>query len=107
MSRPARPFFIPKAHGPLRAAGHVAASEPSRAGRQGPKPQDIWQRWSTPEQGGGVRSCGARVSAGALPSKEAGSGAAGHVAVRRAPCLRLEACMRVTRSTGYQQTYVI
>jgi hypothetical protein len=38
MSRPARPFFIPKAHGPLRAAGHVAASEPFRAGRQGPKP---------------------------------------------------------------------
>jgi hypothetical protein len=63
----------------LRAAGHVTASEPSRVGRQGPKPRGTWQRRSSPEQGGRVRSCGARGSVGALPSKEAGSSAAGHV----------------------------
>jgi hypothetical protein len=68
MSRPARPFFIPEARGPLRAVEHVAAllskevgseavkhvaaPEPSQAGRQGPKLWDMWQRRSPPEQGG-------------------------------------------------------
>jgi hypothetical protein len=79
MPRPARPFFIPEAHGPLRAAGHVTASEPSRVGRQGPKPRGTWQRRSSPEQRGRVRSYGARDSVRALPSREAGSRAAGHV----------------------------
>jgi hypothetical protein len=59
MARPARPFFIPEACDLLRAAGHMAASEPSRAGRQGLK---------------------SRGSAEALQSREAGSEDAGHVA---------------------------
>jgi hypothetical protein len=60
--------------------GHVAAPEPSRVGRQGPEPCDTWQHRSPPEQGGRVPSRGTRDSVGALPSREAGSGAVGHVA---------------------------
>jgi hypothetical protein len=49
MPMQASPFFIPEAHGPLRAAGHMAASEPSRAGRWGPEPRDTWQCQNPPE----------------------------------------------------------
>jgi hypothetical protein len=45
------------------------------------EPRGTWQRWSPPEQGGGVWCRGTHSSVGALPSREAGSGAAGHVAV--------------------------
>jgi hypothetical protein len=38
IGRPAKPFFILEVCGPQRAAGHVAAPEPSRAGRRGPVP---------------------------------------------------------------------
>jgi hypothetical protein len=38
IGRPAEPFFILKAHGPLRVAGHVIALETSRVGRQALKP---------------------------------------------------------------------
>jgi hypothetical protein len=38
--------------------GHVAALDPSRAGRQDPEPWDTWQRWSPSEQGGRIQSCG-------------------------------------------------
>jgi hypothetical protein len=60
IGRPAKAFFILKVWDPQRAAGHVAASEPSRAGRR-------------------VQCRGTRGSAGALSSREAGSGAARHV----------------------------
>jgi hypothetical protein len=61
------------------AAGNVAAPDPSRAGMQGPEPRGTWPRRSPPEQGGMVQSHGARGSAGALMSREAGSGATGHM----------------------------
>jgi hypothetical protein len=58
--RAAKPFFIPMVHSSLRAVGHVvppelsprgggramrhvAALEPSHAGRQGPEPRGTWQ----------------------------------------------------------------
>jgi hypothetical protein len=95
MPRLARPFFIPEARRLLRATVHVVVSEPSRTGRRGPEPWDTWQRRSPPEQGGRVWSCGTRGNAGALPSRDAGSRAAGHVAMpdpsragRRGPELR-------------------
>jgi hypothetical protein len=81
MPRLARPFFIPEARRLLRATVHVVVSEPSRTGRRGPEPWDTWQRQSPPEQGGRVWSCGTRGNAGALPSRDAGSRAAGHVAM--------------------------
>jgi hypothetical protein len=40
----------------------------------------MWQCWSSPEQEGGIRSRGACGRTRALPSKEAGSKAVGHVA---------------------------
>jgi hypothetical protein len=64
-----------------RAIGQLAALEPSRAGRRSPKPCDTWQHRSPPAQGGGIWSRVTRGSIRALPSREAGSGAAGHVAV--------------------------
>jgi hypothetical protein len=63
-----------------KAAGHVAALKPSRAGRRGPVPWDTWQRRSPYEQGGRIQSRGTHGSTGALLSREAGSGAAGHMA---------------------------
>jgi hypothetical protein len=47
--RPSKPFFIPDSHGPLRAAGNMAAPKPSSAGRCGPEPWDTFQRRSPPE----------------------------------------------------------
>jgi hypothetical protein len=61
IGRPAKPFLILKVCGPQRAAGHVAASKPYRAGRR-------------------VRCRETHGSAGALPSREAGSRATGHMA---------------------------
>jgi hypothetical protein len=57
------------------AVGHVATPKPSLSGRWGPGPLDTWRRWSPPYQGGGVRSHWTRGDAGALPIREAGSGA--------------------------------
>jgi hypothetical protein len=48
MPRSVRPFFISEARSPLRAVGHMAASEPSRVGRQGLKPRGTWQRRNPP-----------------------------------------------------------
>jgi hypothetical protein len=62
------------------AVGHMAAPEPSRAGRQGLEPWATWQQWSHPEQGGGIWCHGTHGSAGALPSWKAGSGVVGHMA---------------------------
>jgi hypothetical protein len=36
--RPGKYFFIATVHDPERAVGHMTASEPSRAGRQGSEP---------------------------------------------------------------------
>jgi hypothetical protein len=38
IGRPVKPFFILKARGPLRVAGHVIALETSRVRRQALKP---------------------------------------------------------------------
>jgi hypothetical protein len=59
----AKSFFILKVRGPLRVARHVTTSEPPHT-----------------EYGGRVRSCGIGGSIGALPNREVGSGAVGHVA---------------------------
>jgi hypothetical protein len=64
----AKPFFILKVRDPLRVAGNVTTSEP-------PPPPHT-------EYGGRVRSCGIGGSIGALPNREVGSGAVGHVAAR-------------------------
>jgi hypothetical protein len=58
---PTRFFFMLEARGPQGTAGRVAAPEPSR-------------------QGGRVWSHMTRGGTGALPSREAGSGATGNVA---------------------------
>jgi hypothetical protein len=97
MSRIAKSFFIPVAHSPPGAVGHVAAPEipsqegraPSRgtrdstraplSGRQSPESWDMWQHRSSPRQGGKVRSWGKRGSVGAHLSKEARSSAPEHV----------------------------
>jgi hypothetical protein len=81
IGRPAKPLFILEVCDPQRSRGHLAASKPSRVGRWGPEPQGTWQCRSPPEQGGGVRSRGARGSTEAFPNKEVGSGAVGHMAV--------------------------
>jgi hypothetical protein len=59
-------------------------------------------KWTCVE-GGGVQSRVARGSVRALPSREAESGATGHMAVCLAPCLRLKPICRSTRSSGYRQ----
>jgi hypothetical protein len=61
------------------AIGHVAAPEPSSAGRRGPELLDTWRRRSPPEQGGGVWSYRTHGGSGALLSWKVGFGAAGHV----------------------------
>jgi hypothetical protein len=94
----ARPFFIPVVCSPLeavgyvaapelssrggevRAMGHVAASEPTSAGRQGPELKNAWRRQSSTQQGDKARGHGPRGSTGAHLSKEVRSGVAGHVA---------------------------
>jgi hypothetical protein len=45
--------------------GHVAASEPTLAGRRGLELRNTWQRRSSTQQGGVVRGRGARGSSGA------------------------------------------
>jgi hypothetical protein len=45
---------------------NVAASEPSRAGKQDPEPWDTWQRRSPPEQGGMIMCCRACGSTSSL-----------------------------------------
>jgi hypothetical protein len=58
--------------------GHVAASEPTSAGRRGPELRNTWQRWSSTQQGGEARGHVTRGSTGAHLSKEVRSGATGH-----------------------------
>jgi hypothetical protein len=77
---PARLFFMLEAHDPHGTVGHVAASEPISAGRQGPEPVDTWQRQSPPRSGGEVQSQRTCDSAGAHLSREARSRTAEHMA---------------------------
>jgi hypothetical protein len=74
-----KPFFI-TAYGPWRAMVHVSSPEPSSVERRGLESCD--KRWheSPPPRRGEVRSRETRGSTGALPSREAGSRAVGHVA---------------------------
>jgi hypothetical protein len=81
----------------------MAAPEHSQAGRQGLELRGSWQCRSPPEQGGGVRICGARDSVGALLSREAESGAVGHVVVCLAPYLKLRHVCGGTRCAEYRQ----
>jgi hypothetical protein len=56
----------------------VAASEPSLAEWRGLELRKTW-RGQSPQQGGGVQSCGTCGGAGGLISREVGFGVAGHV----------------------------
>jgi hypothetical protein len=58
----------------------MVTPEPSLSGRRDPEPLDMWQCWSPPNQGDGIQSYYTRGDIGALPMREAGSGATGHVA---------------------------
>jgi hypothetical protein len=51
MPRAIKPFFIPVVHSLLSAVGHVAAPEPSLAGRQSLELQDTWWHRSPPRRG--------------------------------------------------------
>jgi hypothetical protein len=73
------PFFILEARDSQRATRHVAASEPSSTGRQGPELLDTWWHESPPQQGGEAQSYCTRGGTEALPRTKKGSGAAGHV----------------------------
>jgi hypothetical protein len=78
--RPTRLFFMLKSRSPRGATGHVAAVEPTSAGRRGPEPYDTWQRRSPLQLGGEVWSRGARGSVGVYLSQETRFRAIGHVA---------------------------
>jgi hypothetical protein len=81
IGRPGKHFFILEVCGPQRVVGHVAAPEPSQAGRQSLVLWDTWQCRSPPEQGGRIQSRGKHDSVGAHLSREAGSEAIGHMAM--------------------------
>jgi hypothetical protein len=80
----------------------MAALEPSQVRRQDLEQRDTWQPQSPPEQGGRIRSHRTCGSAGALPIREAGSGAVGHVVVRL-PCLGIKPVCGGTWSIGFRQ----
>jgi hypothetical protein len=63
------------------AMGHVAAPEPTSAGRRGPELRNTWQHQSSTQQGGEARGHVTHGSTGAHLSKEVRSGAIGHVVV--------------------------
>jgi hypothetical protein len=81
IARPASPFFMLEARCPQKVMRHMTVLEPTLAGKQGPEPQDMWQRQSPPQQRGEIRgheTCGgARSHLG----REVGSEATGHVVV--------------------------
>jgi hypothetical protein len=58
----------------------VTVSELTLSERQGPELMDMWQRRSSPQQGGEIQGRETRDSVGAHLSKEARSGVVGHVA---------------------------
>jgi hypothetical protein len=67
--------------GGVRCHGTCGGSGALRAGKRGPVPRGAWRPRSPPAQGGEVQSHGTRGGPRALPRREAGSGAAGRVAV--------------------------
>jgi hypothetical protein len=60
--------------------GHVAAPEPTSAGRRGPELRNTWQRRSSTQQGGEARGHVTRGNTGDHFNKEVRSEAVGHVA---------------------------
>jgi hypothetical protein len=79
IGRPAKPFFISEAQGQQRATGRVAVPEPALVRRRDLESWDMWQRRSPPWLGGEAQSyktCGSTI---AHLSREARSGAAGHM----------------------------
>jgi hypothetical protein len=64
------PFFIHVVHSPSGTVGHVAAPKLTSARRRDSESMDMWQRWSSPRQGGEVRGHGTRGSAGAYLYRE-------------------------------------
>jgi hypothetical protein len=103
----------------------MAAPEPTLAGRRGLEMRNVWQRWSSTQQGDNARGYRPHGSTRADLNKEVRSGAAGHVAAlkptsagrcglrlqltwqhvdaRPAHCLDLELVCRGTRSSGCRQ----
>jgi hypothetical protein len=77
--RSARLFFMLETCGSQRVTGHVTASEPTSTRRRGSESYDTWQRHSSPQPGGEVRSHRTRDNAGAHFSREVRSGAIEHV----------------------------
>jgi hypothetical protein len=63
----------------LGAMGHVAAPEPTSVGRRGPELRNMWQDWSSTQQGGEARGHVTHGSTEAHLSKEVMSGVVGHV----------------------------
>jgi hypothetical protein len=59
---------------------HMAAPEPTSAGRRGLELRYTWRRWSSTQQGDEARGHGACGSTRAHLSKEVRTGAAGHMA---------------------------
>jgi hypothetical protein len=69
------------------AEGHVTAPELTSVRMRGPGPRDMWQHWSSPQQGGEVRGRRTRGGAGAHICREAWSEATAYVAARGCtPC---------------------
>jgi hypothetical protein len=52
--KPARHFLMLELHGPQGTVRHMAAREPTSAGRRGLEPEDTWQYQSPPQPGGEV-----------------------------------------------------
>jgi hypothetical protein len=91
----------------IRAMGHVAAPEPTSAGRWGSELRDTWQRWSSPQQGGEVWGSRTRGCVGAHLGRQARSGAAGHVAAWSSPQQRGEVWGRWTRGITWMYTLLL
>jgi hypothetical protein len=115
---------LPSQEGRAPSRGRCGSTKTPLSGRQSPEPCHTWLHWSSSRQGGKDQSRGTRGSAGAHLSKEARSGAAGHVVApeptftgrcdlkvqltwqrvdaRPAPCLDLELVCGGTRSSRYR-----
>jgi hypothetical protein len=59
--------------------GQVVAPEPTSAGKRGLELRNMWQCWSSTQQGGEALGHMTHGSTGAYLSKEMMSGATGHV----------------------------
>jgi hypothetical protein len=88
------------------AEGHVAVLELTSVRRRGLGSQDTWQHWSSPRQGGDVRSWGTCGSARAHLCREVWSESTAYMTARgctHCPLSWLRASMRGTRSSWYRQ----